>query len=118
MTNMIPEGDFGHGVFSPKPLTQEEIRTFACLVRKRYETRTCQPVAWHVRLHDMLAVAVASLRDGLNVTLDYCVFWALRENQGLPYYKRTRQQFMQWMQEAFAEFKLWQAAREQVAVAA
>lgn len=68
MTVMISE-EFGHGNFGAIQLSDEEARKFACLVRKRYEHRTSQPVGLHVRWHDMLASFMQSLRNGPGATL-------------------------------------------------
>lgn len=117
MSLMISE-EFGHGNFGPSPLSSEDARKFACLVRKRYEYRTCQPIGLHVRWHDMLVSFMESLHSAPGASLDYCLFWALRENQGQPYYHKARESFVTWVRQAYEEFKRWLASRDLQAAAA
>jgi hypothetical protein len=37
--------------------------------------------------------------------MDNCIFWALRENQGQPYYKKARDSFIMVVRDAFREFQ-------------
>ncbi len=110
MTVMAPVG-FGHGSFGLIRLTAVEIRKFACLARQRWDKRTCLPIGLHTRWHDMLVSFLESLKSCANATLDYCLFLALRENQGQPYYHKARERFVTWMREAFDEFQRWQTER-------
>ena len=107
MTVMIPEEEFGHGSFGPNPLSDEQMRKFACMVRRRLNCWASAPIGVHVRWHDMLVSFLNSLRGCNSATVDYCIFWALRENQGQPYYKKARESFILVVRDAFREFQHW-----------
>ncbi len=105
MTVMIPEQEFGHGNFGSKPLSEEQMRKFACLVRRRLNCLACASIGEHVRWHDMLVSFLDYLRGRSGATMDNCIFWALRENQGQPYYKKARDSFIMVVRDAFREFQ-------------